>query len=97
MITIALGRVLMLTAGALLVGLLSAAVLRSIADNPTLPPGLHSQIDLDNITFVSNDRLQDALRGTTVTPDQIAEAVRINQRRGCAPSSSACSSWQGWH
>jgi hypothetical protein len=43
MITIALGRVLMLTAGALLVGLLSAAVLRSIADNPTLPPGLHSQ------------------------------------------------------
>jgi len=65
-------------AGALLVGLLSAAVLRSIADNPTLPPELQGQVDLDNITFVSNDRLEGLLAGTTATPEQVAEAVRVN-------------------
>ena len=65
-------------AGALLVGLLSAAVLRSVADNPVLPMEIQSQVDLDNINFVSNDRLQSALERTTATPQQIAEAVRIN-------------------
>jgi MFS family permease len=65
-------------AGALLVGLLSAAVLRSVTDNPVLPTEIQSQVDLDNINFVSNDRLQSALERTTATPQQIAEAVRIN-------------------
>jgi predicted MFS family arabinose efflux permease len=65
-------------AGALLVGLLSAAVLRSIAESPLLPTEIQSQVDLDNINFVSNDRLQSALERTTATPQQIAEAVRIN-------------------
>ncbi len=65
-------------AGALLVGLLSAAVLRTVAGNPTLPPGLQAQMDLDNITFVSNDRLQSAMERTTASPDQVAEAVRVN-------------------
>src|SRR5262249_25061608 len=40
-------------AGALLVGLLSAAVLRSVAENPLLPTEIQSQVDLDNINFVS--------------------------------------------
>jgi MFS family permease len=65
-------------AGALLVGLLSAAVLRAVAENPVLPPQIQSQVDLDNITFVSNDRLRSAIEGTTATPDQVAEAVRVN-------------------
>jgi MFS family permease len=65
-------------AGALLVGLLSAAVLRSIAENPSLPAEIQSQVDLDNINFVSNDRLQVAMERTTATPQQIAEAMRIN-------------------
>lgn len=65
-------------AGALLVGLLSSAVLRSIAENPILPPGLQSQVDLDNITFISNDRLRGALERTTATPEQVSEAVRVN-------------------
>ena len=65
-------------AGALLVGLLSAAVLRGIADNPILPPEIQSQVNLDNITFVSNDRLESLLAGTTATPEQVAEAVRVN-------------------
>jgi predicted MFS family arabinose efflux permease len=65
-------------AGALLVGLLSTIVLRSLAANPMLPPEIQSQVDLDNITFVSNDRLQSVMERTTATPQQVAEAVRIN-------------------
>jgi predicted MFS family arabinose efflux permease len=65
-------------AGALLVGLLSAVVLRSIAATPVLTPEIQSQVDLDNINFVSNDRLRGALERTTATPQQVEEAVRIN-------------------
>ena len=65
-------------AGALLVGLLSATILRAIADNPTLPREIQSQVDLDAINFVSNDQLQAVMERTTATPAQIAEAVRVN-------------------
>jgi len=65
-------------AGALLVGLLSAAVLRTIAENPKLPPEIQAQLDLDNITFISNDRLQTVMERTTASPAQVAEAVRVN-------------------
>ena len=36
------------------------------------------QVDLDRANFVSNDRLKDVMTGTTATPEQVAEAVRIN-------------------
>lgn len=65
-------------AGALLVGLLSAAVLRSIAENPLLPPEIQSQVNLDSINFVSNDRLESTIAATGATPEQVAEAVRVN-------------------
>lgn len=64
--------------GALLVGLLSATILASIAANPLLPKEIQSQINLDSITFVSNDRLQSVMERTTATPQQIAEAVQVN-------------------
>jgi predicted MFS family arabinose efflux permease len=65
-------------AGALLVGLLSAAVLRNIAENPLLPPAIRSQVDLDSINFISNDRLLEVMQRTTATPQQVEEAVRVN-------------------
>ena len=65
-------------AGALLVGLLSSMIMYQLADNPRLPAEVQSQIDLDNITFVTNDRLLEIMQGTTATPDQVEEAVRIN-------------------
>jgi MFS family permease len=65
-------------AGALLVGLLSTIVLSSIAANPVLPKEIQNQVDLDNITFVSNDRLRSLMEGTTATPRQVEEAVRVN-------------------
>ncbi|MGH8429783.1 MAG: MFS transporter, partial [Solimonas sp.] len=65
-------------AGALLVGLLSVAVMRGIAENPRLPSAVQSQVNLDNVTFVSNDRLRSVMEGTTATPAQVEEAVRVN-------------------
>ncbi|MBW6398184.1 MFS transporter [Roseomonas sp. HJA6] len=64
--------------GALLVGLLSAGILYRIADNPQLPVAIVSQIDLDSINFVSNDRLNDIMARTGAAPEQVAEAVRVN-------------------
>jgi hypothetical protein len=65
-------------AGALLVGLLSANVLRSIADHPRLPASLQAQVDLDSINFLSNERLRGALDRTTATPEQVEAAVTVN-------------------
>jgi hypothetical protein len=65
-------------AGAVLVGLLSAAVLRNIAENPKLPSEIQSQLNLENINFISNDRLQSVMESTTASPAQVAEAVRVN-------------------
>ncbi|MEH2486538.1 glutaminase [Bradyrhizobium sp. AZCC 2230] len=65
-------------AGALLVGLLSSIALGKITASPVLTPELQAQVDLGNITFVSNDRLRSALERTNGTPEQVAEAVRVN-------------------
>jgi hypothetical protein len=39
---------------------------------------LQAQVDLDSLNFVSNDHLQEVLARTTATPEQVAEAVRVN-------------------
>jgi len=65
-------------AGALLVGLLSAAVMRQLAENPVLPVEMQAQVDLDSITFLSNEQLETVIAGTTATSEQKAEALRIN-------------------
>ena len=65
-------------AGALLIGVLSASIARDLVENPVISIDLKTQVDLDNVTFVSNGRLLQAVARTTATPDQIAEAVRIN-------------------
>jgi hypothetical protein len=65
-------------AGALVVGLLSAGIMGALVDHPILSPELQSQVDLDNINFVSNDRLLGIMQRTTATPEQIDEALRIN-------------------
>ena len=65
-------------AGALLIGVLSTNVMQELTDNPIIPPELKRQVDLDDITFISNDRLLAVLSATTAAPDQIAEALSIN-------------------
>ena len=64
--------------GVLVVGLLSAAVMSRLTENPILTTELQAQVDLDNLNFVSNDRLEKRLKSTAATPEQVAEAVRIN-------------------
>ena len=51
---------------------------QQIAANPVLPKEIQSQVDLNNITFVSNDRLRSVMESTTATPQQVEEAVRVN-------------------
>lgn len=65
-------------AGALLVGVLGSLVLTKVSSSLVLTEELRSQINLDSINFVSNDRLKDVLSATTATPEQVDEAVIIN-------------------
>jgi predicted MFS family arabinose efflux permease len=65
-------------AGALLIGVLSVSVMRDLVDNPVIPKNLKAQVDLDDITFVSNDHLLEVLEETTAGAEQTTEAVRIN-------------------
>jgi predicted MFS family arabinose efflux permease len=64
--------------GALLVGLLSSMVVRNLAGNPILTDELRAQVNLESITFVSNDRLSAVIEATTATPEQKQEALRVN-------------------
>lgn len=74
-LSIAIGTAL---AGALLVGVLSATVTRSVTASPLLSTHLMRYADLDNVNFVNNSHLQEALTQTTIPVAQIDEAVRIN-------------------
>ncbi len=66
-------------AGALLVGLLSANVMRGVAETPILTDEIQAQVNMDSINFVSNDRLNSVLAQTSATPEQVAEPVRVNE------------------
>jgi MFS family permease len=66
-------------AGVVAVSLLSLFISTNLVNNPTIPPELKSQINFDNVNFVTNDQLDDVMATTTATPDQVAEAVRINE------------------
>jgi hypothetical protein len=57
---------------------LSANIQRALVDHPTIPPRLISKVDLDNVTFVSNDRLLEMMSRTTATPGQVEAALQIN-------------------
>ncbi len=65
-------------ATALLIGLLDRSVHYELVHNSSLPDEVTAQVDLSSIAFVSNQRLERILADTTATPEQVAEAVRIN-------------------
>lgn len=65
-------------AGALMVGLLTAMVMLRLADNPVLTPDILSQLNLDNINFVTDARLAEIMARTGAPEAAVAEAVRIN-------------------
>jgi hypothetical protein len=39
---------------------------------------MKTEVDLDSINFLNNDRLKERFEGTKATAGQVAEAVRIN-------------------
>ena len=65
-------------AGALMVGLLSAGIMASLAATPYIPPEVQQRLDLDNVNFVSNDQLMVIMQRIEATPQQVEEAFRIN-------------------
>jgi hypothetical protein len=65
-------------AGVVAVSLLSAIVFSSLAQS-NIPDSLSTQVNLDNVNFITNDQLETVLSETTATPEEIAEAVRINE------------------
>lgn len=66
-------------AGAMLVTVLGFNVGRAVTDHVELPESLVAQVDLDNVNFVSNDRLREVLSRTDASPRQIDAAVAVNE------------------
>ncbi len=64
--------------GALVVAVLSGGVLRDIKGNPLITAEIKEVVDLNAINFVNNDNLKSRFEETNASPEQIAEAVRIN-------------------
>jgi MFS family permease len=60
------------------VSLLSLIVTTSL-NRSAIPDSLKTEVNLDNVNFVTNAHLRDVLSGTTATPEQVDEAVAINQ------------------
>lgn len=67
-------------AGALVVGVLASSIHRELVDNGRIPVELKRQVDLDDLSFVSNDRLRGVLDRLGAQPAQVEEAVEINTR-----------------
>jgi hypothetical protein len=65
-------------AAALVVSVLGATVHRNLVHDATIPDELKAEFNLDEIPFVSNDRLLAVLANMAATPEQVTEAVRIN-------------------
>ena len=65
-------------ASALVISLLGARVHENLVHNEAIPHELKAQVNLDDVSFISNDLLRQRLAQTTATAEQVAEAVRIN-------------------
>lgn len=65
-------------AGALVIGLLGASIHTDLVHNARIPNQLKAEVNLDNVSFISNDQLRQVLSRTSATPELVEEAVRIN-------------------
>lgn len=64
--------------GALVVAVLAAGIMREVQGNPLIAEEITAEVDLDNINFLSNDALARRFEDSRATPEQVAEAIRIN-------------------
>lgn len=67
--------------GAVLVMVLGVGIGRAVVEHPELPEELVAQVDLDEVNFVSNDELYEALSRTTATEEQVRAAVELNEEQ----------------
>ena len=65
-------------ASVIAVSLLSLFVTVAL-NRSTIPDALKAEVDLDNVNFVTNAHLTDVLGKTSATPQQVDEAVGINE------------------
>lgn len=65
-------------ASALVIGMLGASVQSKLLQTAAISAELKEEVSLDNVSFVSNDRLRRALSRTKATPLEVEEAVLIN-------------------
>ena len=64
---------------ALVVTVLEARIHRALEASPTLTPAFLQQVNIDEVGFVSNERLREALASAAVPPEQAREALAINE------------------
>ena len=64
-------------ATAIAVGFLGAGVLRGAATSPVITSELTSQVNLDNVNFLTNEQLEAVIERTDATDEQAATAIRI--------------------
>ncbi len=64
--------------GAVVVSLLSLFIVSAFRASD-LPASLETEINFDNINFVTNDHLRAVLSATSATPEQVEEAARVNE------------------
>src|SRR5690606_8232949 len=57
----------------------SAGVMTSITARPILTEEFTTQFNLENINFLSNERLEERLLEVSGTPEQAAEAMAVNE------------------
>jgi MFS family permease len=65
-------------ATAFVIGILSVSIHANLVHNADIPIELKSEVNLDNVRFISNDQLRNTLASTSATPAQIEEAVLVN-------------------
>ena len=65
-------------AGALVANLLAASIAEEVRDHPDIPASLIEQVNIDRATFLSNEQLEDIMAGTTASPRQLSEALKVN-------------------
>lgn len=64
--------------GALLVGILTTIIAGNVTNNPVITAELKDEVNLTNLNFFSDTQLTERLSGTTASPEQVTEALRIN-------------------
>ena len=65
-------------ATAFVIGILSVGLHANLVHNADIPVELKSEVNLDNLSFISNDQLRSTLASTSATPAQVEEAVLVN-------------------